>query len=219
MTKSGFFANIRNGHHRPIGYTDTIGVFVELFILPAHLYPFLITCRRPPNLRLHIRLSTIARTARGRCGHPIATRHKLFAEPNGSEVYDSVAALDRNRNAKGARPLGLLGFFTGRSIHACDICVRKKELEASILCPCCGSSIGPSASVDLVASSIVRPASNERWHHLATTTVDGTKTVVCASCALGKFDRDFVSLRWAGAGVMDEHDLMKVRAYLATQAA
>lgn len=166
----------------------------------------LLPCVRPRGLKLELKLSSIARTATGYCGHPIATRHTLLAGPNGPAIHDSVAALDVGRNRHGARPLGLLGFFSGHSIHDCDACLRKQELAHSILCTVCGSSIPIGASVEIVPRSMAQAASHSRFRHLATTTIDRGGTVVCAACAVGRFDYRTVTLRWAGVGVMTEED-------------
>lgn len=170
---------------------------------PIATYP----CVRPDGLTLAIvPRQGYPHGPLGRCGHTIFDRHSLIIR-NGIgvpvEVVDTAALEERRRNEYGIRPHGWFGGWFGFSPHRCDACRRKKELEDTIVCPCCRRTILRGDSVSRIASALVDQVTKQ--HDLRpyfVTTEDEEYTVVCAECGEKEFgDQEEPNGFWTGDAV------------------
>ncbi len=166
-----------------------------------------VPCRLPDGLSLAI----VPREGHqhgplGRCGHTILTRHRLIIQSDIGvpvEVVDTAAAKERRRDENGIRRPGPFGAWFGFSPHRCDTCKRARELERTIVCPCCRRAIQGGDNVSLVETALV----DQRTKHndlrpFFVTTKDDTFTVVCDECGTFEFnDQEEPSGVWAGNAV------------------
>lgn len=143
----------------------------------------------------------------GRCGHTILDRHNLILQ-NGIgvpiEVVDTAAMEERRRDENGIRRHGPIGAWFGLSPHRCDACKRTRELENTIVCPCCRRTIQRGDNVSLIATPIVdQYTEHDDLRPFFVTTEDDALTVVCEACGTDRFnDQDEPSAMWVGEAVV-----------------